>query len=79
MTDSDKEIEIVITHPKVDILKLLSGGDLDAYRLTKELGITYRTCYSHLKALEEFGLIGGVLKYHITERGRQMLSRFERR
>lgn len=54
---SDSEIlHVAATHPRVDILKLLSESDYDPYRLCKELGITYKACYSHLKSLEKAGL-----------------------
>ena len=72
MIDSDSEI---LQHPRLDILKLLSIRNYDPYLLCKELGITYRDCYHHLKILEKLGLMGGHFRYHITERGRQILSK----
>jgi hypothetical protein len=66
---------LVITHPK--ILKLLSTGDRDPYFLCKQLGISYRVCYSHLHFLEKAGLTGGKFRYHLTEKGRQILSRLD--
>jgi len=74
---SDSEISRVIaTHPKIDTLILLSQSDYDPYRLVKELGIGYRTCYLHLSILEKAGLIGSRrLKYCITEKGKQILSK----
>ena len=73
MIDSDSEI---LGHPKIDILRLLAIQPHDPYRLCKELGITYRDCYHHLTALEKLGLMGGRrLRYHITNKGREILSR----
>ena len=77
---SDSEtIAAVTMHPRIDLLKLLAKSDirLDAYRLTKELGLTFRDSYHHLKALEELGLMAGRFRYHITERGREILSIIE--
>jgi len=66
----------ILRHPLIDILKLLSSSDYDAYRLCKELGLGYRNCYRHLKVLDEAGLIGfSVYKYHITLVGRQIQSK----
>ena len=74
---SDSE-NVAATHPRVDILKLLSRQrDYDTYCLCKDLSLNYKTCYSHLKMLEKYGLIGGHLKYHITDKARQILSRLE--
>ena len=73
---SDSEIlHVAATHPNIDLLKLLAKSDhgLDAYRLTKELGLVYRVCYSNLKILGKAGLIGGKLRYHITPAGRRIL------
>jgi predicted transcriptional regulator len=70
---------VAATHPRVDILILLSKSDYDPYRLCKELSLTYRVCYFHLKKLEEADLIGGKLRYHISEKGRQSLSRLDGR
>jgi len=65
----------ILRHPRIDILKLLSEADYDAYRLCKELGLSYRNCYFHLKVLSQAGLIGfSVFKYHITQAGRQVIS-----
>jgi predicted transcriptional regulator len=64
-------------HPRVDILKLLSESDYDPYRLGRELGIPYRDLYSHLKVIEKANLIDGRFQYHLTEKGRQILSRLE--
>ena len=70
----DSEIlRVAATHPVIDILKLLAQSDHDPYRLCKELGITYKSCYIHLKMLEKGGLMGGRFKYHITDRGRKIL------
>ena len=66
----------ILRHPRIDVLKLLSEADYDAYRLCKELGLGYRDCYNHLKVLSQAGLIGfSVYKYRITQAGRQILSR----
>jgi len=78
--DSEEEIlRVAYTHPMIDLLKPLVKFDhgLDAYRLTEEQGLTYRACYLALKALRKAGLIGGKLKYHITEKGREILSRLD--
>ena len=43
--DSEEEmLRVAVTHPNIDLLKILVKFDhgLDAYRLTKELGLTYR-------------------------------------
>jgi len=68
-TDSEM-LHIAATHPRVDLLKLLSKSDDNGYSLCKELGVPYRACFSHL---EKSGLIGGKIRYHITEKGKQML------
>jgi predicted transcriptional regulator len=73
-TDSET---VAATHPRVDLLKLLSKSDDNGYRLCKELGITYRACFFHLRALERTGLIGGKIRFHITQEGRQILSRLD--
>jgi len=39
--------------------------------------LNYKACYSHLKMLQKYGLIGGHLKYHLTDKARQILSRLE--
>jgi predicted transcriptional regulator len=76
MMSHSEILSVVAAHPKVDILKLLATADYDAYKLTKELGLTYRASYLHLDSLERMGLIGmGMFKFHITELGRQILSR----
>ena len=63
---------------RIDILILLSKSDhLDPYRMCKLLGITYRACYSHLRILEKAGLTGGKIMYHITDKGRRILSRLD--
>ena len=75
---SDSEmLRIAATHPRVDLLKLLSKSDHNGYRLCKELGITYGACFFHLRILEKASLIGGKLRYHITQKGKQMLSRLD--
>jgi predicted transcriptional regulator len=71
-TDSEM-LRVAATHPRVDLLKLLSKSDDNGYSLCKELGIPYRACFSHLRMLEKSGLIGGKIRYHITEKGKQML------
>ena len=60
----------------IDLLKILVKFDhgLDAYRLTEELGLTYRACYLGLKTLRKAGLIGGKLRYHITPAGRRIIQ-----
>ncbi|HXX97173.1 MAG TPA: ArsR family transcriptional regulator [Candidatus Bathyarchaeia archaeon] len=68
---------VAAVHPRIDLLKLLSGSDCDGYHLCKELGITNKACFFHLRALEKAGLIGGKIKYHITPRGKQILSRLD--
>jgi predicted transcriptional regulator len=75
-TDSET---VAATHPNIDLLKFLAKSDhgLDAYRLTEELGLRYRACYQGLKALRKAGLIGGKLRFHITQEGRQILSRLD--
>ena len=73
-TDSET---VAATHPRVDLLRLLSKSDHNGYSLCKELGITNRACFFHLRALEKAGLIGGKLRYHITQEGRQILSRLD--
>jgi len=75
-TDSET---VAATHPRVDLLRLLSKSDHNGYSLCKELGITNRACFFHLRALERAGLIGGKLIYHITQEGRQILSRLDGR
>jgi len=67
--------EKLLIHPRIDLLKLLAECPCDPYQLNKELGIKYRALYAHLKTLEKFGLIAGSLKYHLTEKGMQVLSR----
>ena len=60
--DSEEEmLRVSSTHPMIDLLKILVKFDhgLDAYRLTEELGLTYRACYLGLKTLRKAGLIGG--------------------
>jgi predicted transcriptional regulator len=73
-TDSET---VAATHPRVDLLRLLSKSDHNGYSLCKELGITWRVCFFHLKALEKAGLTEGKIKYHITEKGKQILSRLD--
>jgi len=75
--DSEEEmLRIASTHPNIDLLKFLAKSDhsLDAYRLTKELGLRYRACYLGLKTLRKAGLIGGKLRYHITPAGRRIIQ-----
>jgi hypothetical protein len=44
---SDSEIlDVVATHPKIDILLLLSKSYHDPYDLTRELGLTFKSCHS---------------------------------
>ena len=76
---SDSEIlHTVSKHPTVDLLRLLDESDWDSYRLTRELGVGYRTCYLHLCILEKAELIGSRrFKYCINEKGRTILSRME--
>ena len=71
MTKSDSEIlSIVATHPKVDLL-----AESDRYQLMKELGLEFKDCYSHMKVLDDFGLLGRKWpRYCITNKGRQILS-----
>ena len=70
-------LHVAATHPRIDLLRLHSGSDCDGYRLCKELGITPAGCFSHLRILEKAGLTGGKIKYHITEKGKQILSRLD--
>jgi len=78
--DLEEILHIVAKHPTVDLLRLLAESDWDPYKLTRELGIGYRTCYLHLSILEKAGLIGGRrFKYCITEKGKEILSRLDDR
>jgi len=75
MSESQPTDLEILRHPLIDILKLLAESDYDAYRLCKELGLSYRDCYFHLKVLDEAGLIGfSVFRYHITKTGREVIS-----
>ncbi|MGC2572244.1 MAG: winged helix-turn-helix domain-containing protein [Candidatus Nitrosopolaris sp.] len=74
---SDSEIlHMVAIHPRIDLLRLLAESDHYPHQLTKELGLDFKNCYSHMKVLDDLGLLGRKWpKYCITDKGRQILSK----
>jgi predicted transcriptional regulator len=70
------DIDSQVGHPQADVLIMLSKFEsgLNPVYLHKQLGLSYRVIYSVLSILTDAGLVAyRRFKYHLTEKGREIL------
>jgi DNA-binding PadR family transcriptional regulator len=69
----------IISKTKLAILEELSKQPLHGYILAKKLNVTISSIYAHLSELERYGFVTHTISerrkvYHLTEKGRMLLS-----
>lgn len=66
-------------HRRIEILNLLdSKGEMDLTRISRELGINFKTCYEHARRLSVAGLVfkrykGASVIHWVSPRGKNVL------